>query len=443
MGILTMTDRAMQVLHLLALDPIAECNADPNSYGFRRERCTADAMQQCTIVLSKQGAANYVLEGDIKSCYDNICHTWLVANIPMKNSMLRKWLTAGYIENAVFNATDEGVPQGGPISPALSNLALDGLETVLKAHYPKGSRQNRRSQVRLIRWADDFVITGSSEELLEQDVKPLVEAFLKERGLELSTEKTRITSIETGFDFLGQNVRKYKGKLHIKPSVKNTKTFLADIRHVIKGNAQAKAGNLIMQLNPKIRGWANYHQHIGSGRTFVKVDHAIFKTLWQWACRRHPKKSKQWIKDKYFCHKGQRDWTFHGEIKGRGGKPRQVQLINAADVKFKRHVKIKGEANPYDPTWELYFEQRAGIKMANNLKGRRQLLYLWREQNGLCPVCNRKITVLTGWHNHHIVRRTDGGSDRAENRVLLHPDCHSQVHSQGLSVAKPRPAMGV
>jgi RNA-directed DNA polymerase len=125
------------------------------------------------------------------------------------------------------------------------------------------------------------------------------------------------------------------------------------------------------------------------------------------------------------------------------GKPRLIRLFYAHRVSIKWHIKIKGEANPYDPVWELYFEQRLGVKMENNLTGRRQLLYLWQEQGGICPICKQKITQLTGWHNHHIIWRSNGGSDKAENRVLLHPNCHRQVHSQRLEVVKPRPSRGV
>lgn len=444
LGILTMKDRAMQVLHLLGLDPIAECSADPNSYGFRTERCTADAIEQCHTVLSNRSGARWVLEGDIKSCYDKISHDWLLANIPMDKQLLKKWLKAGFIEKSVFNATEEGVVQGGPISPALANMALDGLEKKLRQSYPKRTVQSARAKVNFIRWADDFIITGSSKALLEQEIKPLVETFLMERGLELSAEKTRITHIETGFDFLGQNVRKYNdGKIIIKPSAKNMKTFLAKAREAIKGNAQSKAGHLIVQLNPLIRGWANYHRHVCSKHTFAEIDYAIFRALWRWARRRHPNKSRQWVKAKYFHPIDRRKWVFSGETLRGDGKPKSVQLFHAADVAIKRHVKLKGEANPYDPAWEMYFEHRLDVKMANDLKARRQLLYLWREQNGLCPICQQKITKLTGWHNHHIVWRSHGGGNGAANRVLLHPNCHRQVHSLGLTLTKPRLATDV
>ena len=437
LGIPTMKDRAMQALYLQASDPIVEAQADPNSYGFRKERSCADAMQQVHIVLSRRVSAKWVLEGDISACFDRINHNWLEAHAPMDKNILHKWLKAGFIEKHVLHSTEEGTPQGGIASPALANLMLDGLETRLRERYPKARRQN--AKVNLVRYADDFIITGVSKELLENEIRPLVEEFMQERGLELSPEKTHITHITDGFDFLGQNVREYQnGKLLIKPSRKNIKTFLANLRDVIKGNAQVTVGQLIVKLNPKIRGWTNYHRHVSSKQTFAKVDHAIFQALWQWAKRRHPKKGRRWIKKKYFRSSGSRNWVFYGKV-----RDKYVQLLFASDTRIKRHRKIKGEANPYDLEWEIYFEERIGVKMADNLKGRRQLLRLWKEQDGICPVCRQKITKLTGWHNHHIVWRAYGGSDKAENRVLLHPNCHNQVHSLGLSVVKPRPDKSV
>ncbi len=294
-------------------------------------------------MLSNRQAARWILEGDIKSCFDKISHTWLLANTPMDTRIIRQWLKAGFIEKSVFNPTEEGVVQGGPISPVLANLALDGLEKKLRERYPKTTRQGASAKVNLCRWADDFIITGGSKELLEQEVKPLVEAFLRERGLELSPEKTRITPIEAGFDFLGQTLRKYPdGKLIITPSAKNVQAFLDKVREVIKGHKQAKAGHLIVQLNPLIRGWANYHRHVCSKRTFAKVDHAIFRALWRWARRRHPNKSRQWVKAKYFRPTAQRDWTFAGEALRWDGKAYPVQLFYAAEVAIKRHVKIRG-----------------------------------------------------------------------------------------------------
>jgi RNA-directed DNA polymerase len=443
LSIPTMSDRAIQALYLLALDPIAETLGDPNSYGFRTERSTADAIEQCFTVLARKHAAPWILEGDIRACFDGICHDWLLAHIPMDRAMLQKWLKAGFVDKQVLYPTESGVPQGGIASPVIANLALDGLERILREHYPSNTRRGKQAKVNLVKYADDFIITGSSFELLEQAVKPLVEQFLRDRGLELSPEKTRITHIETGFDFLGQHVRRYAGKLLIKPARKNVKTFLGKVRQIVKANKQATTANLIAQLNPVIRGWANYHRHVVSKATFYQVDTAIFKSLWSWAKRRHPKKPRRWVADKYFQPRNGRTWTFVGTRVDKKGKPYEVTLTRAGDTPIKRHVKVKGAANPYDPQWEVYFEERMGVKMTHQLRGRRQLLYLWQQQNGLCPVCHQNITRLTGWHNHHIVWRTYGGSDTADNRVLLHPNCHRQVHSQSLDVVSPRSQQGV
>jgi len=426
LGIPTMADRAMQALHLLALDPVAETTADQYSYGFRQGRSAADAIEHCFTALAKRASPSWILEGDIKSCFDRISHEWLVAHVPMDKAILRKWLTAGFIDRNVFFPTDTGTPQGGICSPVLANLTLDGLQGMLKTAFPR-KKAEPNPMVHLVRYADDFIITGSSKELLEEKVRPLVEAFLAERGLELSPEKTTITHIDEGFDFLGQTVRKYRGKLLIMPSKESVKNFLTKVREIIKANKQTSAGELIAYLNPMIRGWANYHRHVVSSKTFAKVDAEIFKALWRWARRRHPGKGARWVRGRYFgLHQG-RIWTFQGEAYIRGER-RIARLFYAGDVHIRRHVKVKGEANPYDPTWRSYFERRGDAAMVRLLEDRPYLLSLWEKQQGRCPHCGQKITRPTGWHNHHIVRKIDGGSEELANRVLLHPDCHSQVH---------------
>jgi len=442
LGIPTMKDRAMQALHLLALDPVVETNADRNSYGFRQQRCCADAMVQCFTAL-KSAKTQWVLEGDIKSCFDKISHDWLLAHVPMDRAILQKWLKSGYMEKHVLHETTDGTPQGGIISPALANCALDGLERLLQERYPTGKPVKSSGEkfpcVNFIRYADDFVITGKSKQLLEGEVRPLVEHFLKERGLELSPTKTVITHVEKGFDFLGQNVRRYpNGKLLIKPSKKSVKTLLDRIRQTIKAARGMSAVDLISKLNPVIRGWANYHRHEVSKRTFGRVDHNIFSSLWRWARRRHPKKNLRWLKQKYFERRGNRDWCFFGETCDDDGRPIKIWLYHAYSTPIKRHVKVKGEANPYDPAYETYFEKREEDHMLEMFRRIATLRYLWYEQRGLCTVCNTKITRITGWRLHHRVPLVMGGSKSAENRVLLHPECHDRVHRQHRSVSKPR-----
>jgi RNA-directed DNA polymerase len=440
LSIPTMKDRAMQALYLLALQPVAETLADPHSYGFRPERCTADALVYCHTLFSQKKGAEWVLEGDIKSCFDKISHDWLLAHIPMEKGRLKQWLKAGYMEKHVLHVTEEGTPQGGIISPAIANMALDGLSQHLLERFPR-SKQGNSPKVNLARYADDFIVTGASKELLEHEVKPLIETFLRERGLQLSQEKTVITHIKDGFDFLGQQVRKYpNGTVLTTPSKKNVKTFLKKVRGLIEHHKDSSAGQLVVKLNPVIRGWATYHRFGASSQTFNSVDSAIFKKLWWWARRRHPRKSATWVKQKYFTTVGTMNWVFTGEVEEEEGHKKLVHLRRAFDVKIQRHTPIQGEANPFDPAWEVYFEKRLGVKMAQNLTGRRQLRHLWEEQKGICPVCQQKITQITGWHNHHIIWKSRGGTPHAANRLLLHPTCHMQLHSQGLHVEKPRPS---
>lgn len=174
-------------------------------------------------------------------------------------------------------------------------------------------------------------------------------------------------------------------------------------------------------------------------QVFHDVDHALFQALWAWARRRHRNKPRRWIKAKYFCQAGLNHWVFTGILKEENGQRHAIRLFAASSIRIQRHTKIRAEANPHDLTWEPYFEKRLDRQMFATLKGNRWLHHLWKEQAGLCPVCQQKITKITGWHSHHILWRSKGGSDGAENRVLLHPTCHRQIHSQGIFVGKPRP----
>jgi RNA-directed DNA polymerase len=438
LGIPTMRDRAMQVLYGLALDPVAETTADPNSYGFRSARSTADAIEACFIALCRKDRATWILEGDIKACFDGISHDWLLAHIPMDKAILRKWLKAGYLDRRRLYPTTAGTPQGGPISPTLANMALDGLETLLATHFP----HRKGDKVNLIRYADDFCVTGISAELLHEAVQPLIETFLAERGLQLSAEKTVITPIQQGFDFLGQTIRRYRWgkrtKYLITPSKKSIKAFLETVRDRIRHSGHLTAGELIDTLNPLIRGWALYHRHVVSKAVFHAVDHTIFQALWSWAYRRHRNKTRWWIKAKYFSTVGANRWVFTGVRVQKGQPVRMTHVFRASTIRIERHRKLRAPANPYDPSWEEYFEKRLDLKMTTTLRGRRHLLYLWKEQKGICPVCRQKITTLTGWHSHHMVWRSQGGSDDVSNRLLLHPACHHQLHCAGLTVEKPR-----
>jgi RNA-directed DNA polymerase len=232
--------------------------------------------------------------------------------------------------------------------------------------------------------------------------------------------------------------------LLIKPSQKNSKTFLDGIRGNIKEALGMSAADRIHWLNPKIRGWSNDHRHGVSKRVFSRVDNAIFIRLWQWARRRHPKKSPKWLKQKYLEQHGGRNWAFFGESWDNEGKPHKVRLLLASSTPIQRHVKVKSAANPYDPAHATYFEKREGDYMAGTFRGTRTLRFLGMFQRRFCPVCNTQITRITGWRIHDCVPRVSGGSTSADNRVLLHPECHDRVHRHHLSVSKPRlPERGV
>ena len=357
LGIPTMKDRAMQALYLLALNPVAETTADGYSYGFRPFRSAADAVQRCFVLLSRAASPQWVLEGDIESCFDRIDHSWLLANVCMERSVLRRWLKAGFMDRSMLHPTDEGTPQGGIISPVLANLALDGLQGVLRQHFP----QHRRAMVNLVRYADDFIITGANPEVLSNEVRPLVERFLATRGLRLSPTKTVVTHVDTGFNFLGQNVRKYRGKLLIKPSRKSVRALLGKAREIIRRGRTAPTGDLLVLLNPVIRGWANYHRHVVSSRCFHSVDQAIWKALWLWARRRHRGRTRSWVKAKYFPPHRSRQWMFTGTYVKRTGETGVVRLVLATNVSIRRHRLIRGDANPFDPTWDEYLRHRRRV----------------------------------------------------------------------------------
>ena len=359
LGIPTMKDRAMQALYLMALDPIAEAKADTCSYGFRARRSCADAIARCFIHLSRPDSAKWILEGDIKGCFDHISHQWLLKNIPIDKLVLNQWLKAGFIEDKQLFPTSEGTPQGGIISPALANMTLDGLEQCINQAYRAkvrgtGIRKRKKFCINLIRYADDFVVTASNPEILELKIKPAIEAFLEERGLSLSESKTKITNIAEGFDFLGQNVRKYKDVLFIKPSKGSFTSIKSKIKDIIVRNRGGKAANLIAQLNPVIRGWGNYHRNIVAKATFVKLDSYTFWLLWYWAVQQHPNKGRKWIKEKYFKTIGNNQWIFAAKDE----KGKQVNIFRASQIPIIRHTLIKGEANPYDKDWSSYFASR-------------------------------------------------------------------------------------
>ncbi len=365
LSIPTMNDRAMQTLFLYALQPIAETIGDKRSFGFRKYRSCADAMEQIFTMLSSRRSGQWILEGDIKGCFDNINHQWMLDNIPINKMILNKFLKAGFVYRKQLFPTTKGAIQGGTISPTLANLTLDGLEYEIARNYfltKKGKvsyhNRNNPNQLNIVRYADDFVVTANNKDVLEQIVV-IISEFLKKRGLELSKEKTVITNINDGFDFLGWNFRKYSSKLIIKPSVKSLNKVTKKISKIIHENKTVKQEFLIYKLNQVLKGWCNYHQPVCAKQTFEILNCRIFTMVWKWAKRRHPNKGAKWLKERYWKSKGSRDWIFSD------GK--EATLILPSDIPIVRHERIKLDMNPY--TEKEYFlikreRRRAAKRMA-------------------------------------------------------------------------------
>jgi RNA-directed DNA polymerase len=359
LGIPTMYDRAMQLLYALALDPIAEATGDRRSFGFRKSRSTHDACKEAFMYMCRNNSPIWVLEGDIKGCFDTISHQWLSENIPMDKSILKQFLNAGYIYNRQLFPTEAGTPQGGIISPILANMTLDGIEKILVDKYHKNkngtinANHAAKFKVNFVRYADDFIVTAKTEELAKE-VKDLIKDFLKDRGLELSDEKTLITHIDDGFDFLGWNFRKYKGKLLVKPSKKSIKKFTDKVSITI-GNGKAwTQESLIDSLNPIITGWSNYHNSVVSSKIFSKLDNIIWNMLWHWAKRRHSTKTKSWVISKYWHTVGNRNWVFSA-----GNK--QLKLLSY--TKIVRHTRLKLDMNPFlDKDYFVLRKLKLGVK---------------------------------------------------------------------------------
>jgi RNA-directed DNA polymerase len=291
--------------------------------------------------------------------------------------------------------------------------------------------------VNVVRYADDFVITGNTPEVLENEVKPWVEQFLATRGLSLSTEKTRIVNIAEGFDFLGWNFRKYSGTLLIKPSKKNAQTFYCKVKEVISAHSGRKQADLVQTLNPMLRGWAQYHSPVVAKATFTRMEHLIFRALWRWAKRRHRRKKVEWVRKKYFASIDDRNWVFGSTEVNKAGERYWKGLYSIPSTPIRRHKKVRGDYNPFDPAQEMYGETLRQERMAESMEYRKQWAKLFMSQRGLCAVCHSAIRKETGWHDHHIEPRVVGGSDALSNRVLVHPDCHVQVHHYGRVAVKP------
>lgn len=416
LGIPCMYDRAMQALYALALDPVSETMADTKSFGFRKGRCAQDACEYIFTALSRKTSPEWVLEGDIRGCFDHISHEWLVENIPMDKSVLKQFLKAGFVFRDELFPTEEGTPQGGVISPILANMALDGMQKVLSDRFHTNQlgkvdiRFKNAHKVNLVRYADDFIVTAATKEIAEE-AKELIRDFLKTRGLELSEEKTLITNINDGFDMLGWTFRKFKGKLIVKPSKKALNAFKASLSKTILMRGKAwKQEVLIEKLNQQIRGWANYHQSVCASEAFAHIDYILYELLWRWAKRRHPHKGRWWVSTNYWHCKGNRNWVFSTENK---------ELLRVDHIPIVRHTKVRMDANPYFDT--QYFIDRRFQHGMKRLFGR--FKQIWKNQNGCCYHCGLPMEISDEREIFFKVPKSMGGKDEVRNMAYVHKHC--------------------
>jgi len=288
----------------------------------------------------------------------------------------------------------------------------------------------RKGCTPLVKYADDFIIVCRSE-AEAQWRKEKVSSRLREKvGLELSEEKTEITHISQGFDFLGYNIRKYtlkspykKPKLIIKPAKENVTGYLRDIRQTIRAMRQATTENLIKTLNPKIQGWGLYYRHVVSKQVFGKIDHEIHQALWRWAKRRHPNKGNRWIRNRYFrTYRGNR-WMFTGE--------EGTRLMKMSSLPITRHIILRKGMKVYGSDREtLEYWRRREYKNALSQIYSSKVEKIYARQKGICPYCGQPMTDISETHIHHILPVKYGGTEKLNNLWLLHLDCHITLHSE-------------
>ncbi len=452
LGIPTMRDRAKQALMKMALEPEWEARFEPNSYGFRPHRGAWDAIEAIKKNITYK--PKYVLDADIGKCFDQIDHEKLVkkvTQIPMFRRQIKAWLKSGILENGGELKPNKGTPQGGVISPLLANIALHGMEELIKHHFPATkegyismSKRNygyKISKPTLIRYADDFVILCEDIKIVEK-CKELIGDWLKEWGLNLKQSNTKIIHTryeyngnQPGLDFLGFNIRQYeKGKKHsnscsngVLTTKLGYKTYIQPSKEAIKEHYESLAqlitkGNginqdyLINSLQRKITRWCNYYRYSNSKQTFSKLNHILWQRLLRWAVRRHRNKGTDWVVKKYWTTINGRKWEFKGEN----------ELLKTHD-KFKagdKHVKIKGNKSPYDGDEKYWNERNLRILYGKDtLKSK-----LYKEQKFNCKVCDTRIMWDDSTDIHHVTPVQDGGSNKKDNLVLVHKHCHQRIH---------------
>lgn len=444
LGVPTIRDRVQQARVKNALEPEWEARFEGKSYGFRPGRSGHDAIEKIFQITSRRNARRkWVLDADLASAFDRIDHERLMEAIERfpAAKAIRRWLKAGVMENGKFAPTEEGTPQGGVISPLLLNIALHGMGNAIGDHDHLSTWQRQKVPL-LVRYADDFAVFCTSKEEAER-AKGALSEWLEPRGLTIHPEKTKIVTLEEGFDFLGFNVRKYGTKTLIKPSAKAVTKVKEKIRLIVQESATAPTGQLIRRLNPLIKGWATYYRGVVSSEVFCDLDHWMWHRTWRWAVRRHPTKNRTWVKARYFgCFRAGRNDNW---VLGDQGTERHLQKF--AWTNIERHTPIKGTASKDDPSLEKYWAERTRKRKHPRADGISNV-NLAAKQKGLCPLCGLDLIEGAGYepetvrewadwfmaqyrriNRHHLTYRSQGGSDSASNLMLIHTECHRQHHA--------------
>jgi len=427
LGIPTITDRCLQAVVKNALEPEWESRFEGSSYGFRPGRNCHDAIEKIYGLATPNKTKPWVVDADIKGAFDNIAHQFIlerIGNFPARG-MIARWLRAGYMQDGAFHATETGAAQGAVISPLLANIALHGMEAMLGVkHDNRGGLIGKRA---VVRYADDFVVFCTSREDAEQVVTQL-HGWLAQRSLELSAEKTRIVHLREGFDFLGFNIKHYKDerrpsgyKLWITPSKAAVTKLKQKLREQWRALRGTNVATVLKQLNPIIRGWANYYHKAVASRTFHKLDYWMWQSELNWVRYRHRHRGWAWRKARYWgqLNAQRRDkWVF-------GDKDVGGLLLKFGWFKIQRHVLVVGTSSPDNPGLRNYWEQRQ-TRQVSTLRPALQTLA--RRQGYVCPQCGESLFNEEELHNHHITAKSKGGGDEASNRELLHLYCHQAIH---------------
>lgn len=427
LGIPVIKDRCLQAMVVNALEPEWESQFEGSCYGFRPGRSCHDAIARIFTLANPTGVKKWVIDADIKGAFDNISHDCIlnaIGKFPARNQ-IEQWLKAGYMEGDVFQTTEQGTPQGGVISPLLANIALHGMEQVLGIKYGKG---HSLKEFTVVRYADDFVVFCPSEAKAIKTIAVLKE-WLGKRGLELSEEKTRIVHITQGFNFLGFNIRQYPSKVKrlksivlIRPSKESQQKVRDKIKAIWLANKTTPVDKLVSMLNSVIRGWTNYFRIGIAKKIFANLDRWMFHRAWRHVVRKHPHKNSAWRVKRYWgkINLDRNDkWVF-------GEKKTGQYLLKFQWTKIRRHIMVKLIHSPDDPSLKEYWKKRNSKPVTELVPSKQRMA---KKQNFVCPVCSQSLLNGEELHIHHILPREAGGEEKYSNLLLVHEDCHIQIHS--------------